>query len=75
MRMMIIPAMLAALVGCAAAPATPAAQARVLASQPDRPTDMVVPPLVSRPLIGPEGNTYQCTAYPGGGDAGACVQK
>jgi hypothetical protein len=47
----------------------------VLASQPDSPSDMVVPPAVSRPLIGPEGNTYQCTAYPGGGAAGACVQK
>ncbi len=75
MRMILLAATLLTLAGCAATPATPAARARVLASQPDSPSDMVVPPAVSRPLIGPEGNTYQCTAYPGGGAAGACVQK
>ena len=34
-----------------------------------------IPPAVSRPIVEPDGNVVQCTAYPGHGAAGACIQK
>jgi len=55
-----------ALGGCQSAP--PAANAA------NHPTS-IIPPAVSRPIVEPDGNVVQCTAFPGPGAAGACVQE
>jgi hypothetical protein len=47
----------------------------VAATLPDSPAGQVIQPVVSRPIIGPDGNSFQCTAYPGGGAGGVCVQR
>jgi hypothetical protein len=66
--------MLVAVAGCDSV-ATPQAQARSTAASADSQADNVLKPIVSRPIVGPEGNTYQCDAYPGGGAGGVCVQR
>jgi hypothetical protein len=60
-----------ALAGCQDAP-TPQAMAHMNMAENGTPT---IPPAVSRPIVEPDGNIVQCTAYPGPGSAGACIQK
>jgi hypothetical protein len=65
---------LLAVAGCDTVP-TPQAQARAAEAGPDSQADNVIKPIVSRPIMGPEGNTYQCSAYPGGGAGAVCTQR
>lgn len=77
MRMNWLAAGMAALMlgGCADAVPTPEAQAKVAAAQPNSQAGDMIKPTISRPIIGPDGNSFQCSAYPGGGAGGVCVQK
>jgi len=61
--------MVLALAGCQNGPRAPAPMNTADSTAP------VIPPAVSRPIVEPDGNVVQCTAYPGPGVAGDCIQK
>lgn len=62
---------LMALAGCADDAPTARAQAEVASTLPNAPSGIVTPPLQTKTIIGPDGNTIQCTSYGGG----FCVQR
>jgi len=63
--------LLMALGGCGDDAPTAQARAEVASTLPNAPSGIVTPPLQTKTIIGPDGNTIQCTSYGGG----FCVQR